>query len=91
MGQQVEECGKVCTVRDVGIAVKNGASMVDAPDSEVLPEGFLKVQNDCGRDLMWSLTGSTRGILGIPKHPHFPETEIVLPQNAASPAMVPAG
>jgi hypothetical protein len=29
-------------------------------------------------------------VLGIPKHPHLPEAESYLPQNAASAAMVKA-
>ena len=37
------------------------------------------------------LTGSSRGVLGIPKHPHLPETGFFSPQYAASPAMVQAG
>ncbi len=33
----------------------------------------------------------THGVLGIPKHPHLLEEETILPQNAASATMVPAG
>ena len=37
---------------------------------------------------MAPLHGIDAGVLGIPKHPHFPEADIFLPQNAASEAMV---
>ena len=37
------------------------------------------------------LTGSTRGVLRILKHPHLAKTEKLSPQNAVSAAMVPDG
>ena len=53
IGQSVVESGKVCTVREAGVAVKAVASFVDAPESEILPECLMEVLKEwgscCGR------------------------------------------
>jgi hypothetical protein len=46
MGLQAEECGKVCIVRDKGVAVKAVTLFVDPTKLEVLPDCFMEVMRD---------------------------------------------
>ena len=53
IGQPAVESGKVCTVREAGVAVKAVASFVDAPESEILPECLMEVLKEWGCRWMW--------------------------------------
>ena len=53
MGQPAVECGKVCTVREAGVAVKAVASFADAPESEILPDCLMDVLKEWGCCWMW--------------------------------------
>ena len=48
MGQPAEDCGKVCTVRDAGVAVKAVTSFADPPESKVMTNGPMEVLKEWG-------------------------------------------
>ena len=48
IGQPAEECGKVCTVREAGVAVKAVTSFADPPEAEILPVCLREVQKEWG-------------------------------------------
>ena len=45
-GQPAVECGKVCTVREAGLAVKAVTSYADQPKAEILPDCLMKVPKE---------------------------------------------
>ena len=53
MGQPAVECGKVCTVREAGVAVKAVASFADALESEILRDYLMEVLKEWGCCWMW--------------------------------------
>jgi hypothetical protein len=53
MGQPAEECGKVCTLRDIGVTVEAITSFTDPLESEVLPDGIMEVLKEWGCCWIW--------------------------------------
>ena len=51
--QEVEGQGRICTVRDAGLAIKAVKSMSQLPEEQLLPNGLLEVLREWGCTWMW--------------------------------------
>ena len=53
INQHLEDQGRICTVRDAGLAIKAVESMSQLPEDQPMPDGLLEVLKDWGCTWMW--------------------------------------
>ena len=51
--QEAQDQGKICTVRDTGLAIKAVESMSNPPEKQVMPDSLLEVLIEWGCTWMW--------------------------------------
>ena len=65
IGQELEQCGQVCNIREVELAVVAVVSNTDPPREEIMPTKIKEVLKDWGCTWMWKslcLVGSDEWI-----------------------------
>ena len=65
IGQELEQCGQVCTIREVELSVVAVVSNTDSPREEIMPTKIKEVLKEWGCTCMWKslrLVGSDEWI-----------------------------
>ena len=52
-GQELEQCGQVCTIRELELVVVAVVSNTDPPRKEIMPTKIKEVLKDWGFTWMW--------------------------------------
>ena len=53
IGKELEQCGQVCTIREVDLAVVAVVSNTDPPREEIIPTNIMEVLKEWGCTWMW--------------------------------------
>ena len=68
IGQELEQCGQVCTIREVELAVVAVVSNTDPPREEIMPTKIKEVLKEWGCMWMWKLLFRSPGRMPCPNY-----------------------